>query len=137
MRSIIIALIMLCAPLMAQKNIPAAVTDAFGKKFPDAVSVRWEKESAKEYEASFTLNGVAVSASYSPKGEWLETETVIKSSELPTEVASAFTAAAKNGTIVGASRTETPKGTTYEVEYTAGSKKKKEMSFDPSGKTVK
>ena len=137
MKTIIIALVLLALPLTAQKNVPEAVTAAFAKRFPAATNIQWEKESAKEYEASFKLEGVSVSASYSPNGDWLETETTIKTSELPAEVSSAFAAAVKNGSITGASRTESPKGTTYEVEYTAGSKKKKEMSFDPSGKSVK
>lgn len=47
---------------------PKAVLKTFAKKFPTAKSVQWEKENAKEYEASFTMDGVKYSASFSNDG---------------------------------------------------------------------
>ena len=46
---------------------------------PAATDVKWGKESAKEYEAEFRLNGNNVSANFGSDGAWVETETVDES----------------------------------------------------------
>ncbi|HEX7585947.1 MAG TPA: PepSY-like domain-containing protein [Prolixibacteraceae bacterium] len=70
----------------AQKTPPAIVLKAFGQKFQKAEKVKWDMEEAKEWEAEFTLSGKATSASFDLAGKWLESETEIKSSELPAAV---------------------------------------------------
>lgn len=44
--------------------------------------MQWEKEKS-EYEASFVLNGVKVSANFTVSGEWKETEATVSVSDLP------------------------------------------------------
>jgi len=68
-------------------NVPAAVTKAFNSRYPGATNVKWGKENAKEFEAEFKLNGDNVSANFGADGSWVETETVIKVTDLPAAVA--------------------------------------------------
>lgn len=90
----IICLLLITAALshmaVAQKitanKVPAAVMSAFEEKFATAEKVTWEIESSTEFEASFTLNGEEVSATFDPTGKWLGTETEIKASALPANV---------------------------------------------------
>jgi adenylyl- and sulfurtransferase ThiI len=70
----------------AQKKAPEAVTKAFTQKFAAAKSVKWDNESANEWEAEFMMNGKEMSSSFDVDGKWLETETEISSKELPSEV---------------------------------------------------
>ena len=67
------------------EKVPAAVKEAFAKKFPAATDVKYQMEK-KDYEVSFKDNGVGMSANFNSKGEWLETETVMIESDLPKEV---------------------------------------------------
>lgn len=122
------ALIAFCAP----KGIPETVTRAFAERFPGAANVGWEKESAKEFEASFTLNAVAMSANFAPDGAWLETETSVAPAALPDAVKDSFAKQFPKQTMLGGAKVETPSGVTYEVEYRIG-KKKHEALFDAAG----
>jgi hypothetical protein len=71
-------------------KVPDAVTKAFNSKYPGASDVKWGKESAKEYEAEFKLNGNNVSANFGTDGAWVETETSIKINDLPVAVVDAI-----------------------------------------------
>lgn len=67
-------------------NVPDAIKKAFALKFPDAVEVKWDKENAHEYEASFDLKGQKYSANFSDLGKWLETESPLTIEQLPEKV---------------------------------------------------
>ena len=69
-----------------QKEAPEAVKKAFTQKYAAAKSVKWDKESANEWEAEFKLNGKEMTAAYDNSGKWLETETEISEKELPAAV---------------------------------------------------
>lgn len=104
-------------------NAPAAVKQAFAQKFPNATAIKWDKENAHEYEASFTFNGEKHSANFSDSGEWLETESAAAFNQLPDKVKSAFTASHKKTRVKAAAKIETAKGVTkYEVEFKKGLK---------------
>jgi Putative beta-lactamase-inhibitor-like, PepSY-like len=128
-------IIMIAASCNAQ-NAPAAVTKAFQAKFPDAKNIKWGKENAHEYEAEFTDGAKKVSANFTDKGEWVETETMIETSALPQKVLDAFHKSYPNITIAGADKIEKSNGTThYEVEYKSGAKLH-EIIFDEEGKQI-
>ena len=59
-----VALAIVCssATISAQSKAPKEVETAFYSKFPKATKVKWDKENATEYEASFTENNVKHSA---------------------------------------------------------------------------
>jgi Putative beta-lactamase-inhibitor-like, PepSY-like len=118
-------------------TVPKAVADAFAKKFPGATNIKWGKENAKEYEADFKLNGVAMSANFLTDGTWTETEAVIAVTELPAPVVATVTANYAGYTITGADKIEKANGAiTYEAEIKKGSKKK-EVILKADGTIVK
>ena len=104
-------------------NPPAAVQKAFEQKFPNATNVKWDKENAHEYEASFEWNGDKLSANFSDTGEWLETESTTTFNALPENVQTAFNASHKGATVKAVAKIETSKGNTkFEVEIKQGVK---------------
>ena len=114
---------------------PAAVEKAFRTKFLDATNVKWEKESKTEYEASFVWKGKKASASYSPAGEWMESEVAIDETELPAAVKAAFAKQQPGVKATTVYRIESAKKELYyEIEYTVKGKTK-ELKFDANGKT--
>lgn len=119
------------------QTVPAKVTGAFNKKFPGATSVKWNKESSYDYEASFEMNGIRSSADFSDKGIWTETETSVTYDQLPQKVQDSFTSNYKGIKPKAEALIETSAGTKkYEIEYKKGSKTK-EVFYDEQGKKVK
>ncbi len=116
---------------------PKLVQEAFTKKFPTAIAVKWEKENATEYEASFKLNGINCSANFSKEGVWLETEAEIKIAELPTTVTSTIKQKFADWKIVGAAKIDhLKKEVQYEADLQKG-KVKKEVIFSSNGTIIK
>ena len=115
-----------CAQKIAADKIPPAVSSAFKVKFPTATKISWEMENENEYEAGFRMNGEEVSATYDNTGKWLETETEIKVSDLPTAVHAALAKDFTGFKIEEASKIESVKnGSCYEAEIEKG-----EETFD-------
>src|SRR2546423_12641151 len=71
------------------RKVPAEVTNAFKAKFPDAQNVAW-KDKVTFFEASFTLNNAEMTADFSGKGEWQETDKKINFDALPNAVKDGF-----------------------------------------------
>lgn len=135
---IFVTLALICASLtgFAQKT-PALVTTAFSQKFPSATDVKWDKENAHEYEASFVWKGEKYSANFSDTGEWMETESPVTFAQLPEKVQSAFNASHKGAVIKAIAKIETSKGATkYEVEIKQGNKIM-ERFYDSDGNEIK
>ncbi|MFZ4707192.1 MAG: PepSY-like domain-containing protein [Bacteroidales bacterium] len=117
----------------SHKNIPLVVRTAFSQKFPGAENVKWGKENIAEYEAEFEINEIVMSANYLSDGKWLETESRIPVSLLPSGVASAIAVQFPNTTLMEADKIErADKDTLYEVVIKKGSKKK-EVIFTQNG----
>ncbi len=136
MKKYLVVIISICSQLLfAKNNVPDAVAKIFAEKFPGAVEVKWEKEK-KEFEASFMLNGIKISANFSTGGKWLETETAISEKELPEVVIKAFKGKFPNNEITAAAKIESAEGISYEIEYKSG-KKTKEVEFDVHGNIKK
>lgn len=125
------------ASCFAQSKTPTAVTTAFSQKFPNATKVKWDKENAHEYEASFEWKGINYSANFSDSGEWLETESPSSFNQLPEKVQAAFNASHKGATVKAAAKIETSKGATkYEVEIKQGIKTV-ELFYTADGTEIK
>jgi hypothetical protein len=119
-KPILIAIVLMCAfaTTFSQEKKPTAVTIAFNQKFPTASKVKWDKENAHNYEASFVWKDVNYAANFSDTGEWLETETPITFYQLPEKVQTAYNASHNGLTPKAVSKIETSKrGTIYEVEF--------------------
>ena len=131
------ALVCAYATSFAQGKTPTAVTTAFNQKFSNATKVKWDKENAHEYEASFEWKGEKLSANFSDTGEWLETESPIAFNQLPEKVQTEFNSAHKGATIKAVAKIETSKGTTkFEVEFKQGVKTV-ELFYTTDGTEIK
>lgn len=88
--AIILSVLFLCIGLIAcsQKNVPDNVRKEFSRKFVGAKSVKWDSETANEWEAEFKLDGRKMSACFDSLAVWTVTETVISEKELPAPVVS-------------------------------------------------
>ena len=74
-----IAAVVLSASVgFAQGKAPSEVQKTLKEKFPDAKSVKWEKESDGGWEAEFSMNGNETSVEFDSKGIWKQTETEIE-----------------------------------------------------------
>lgn len=70
----------------AQKTaVPNTVIENFNKLFPNAKSVKWEKDGFN-YEAEFKKDKKEYSVEYDSLGNWMETSYEIAKSELPSTV---------------------------------------------------
>jgi hypothetical protein len=117
-------------------EVPAAVKSAFQVKYPKAEKIEWGVEKPGEFEAEFELNKVESSAVFNTEGQFIESETEIKESELPQPVKAAIAkdfAGYKAGEIAKA--TDAKGVVTYEMDVTKG-KEKFEISFDANGKLL-
>lgn len=103
------------AAVQAQDAPPKAVDDAFKAKFAKAEDVEWGKESAEEWEAEFTMNGKEMTASFSPSGTWMGTETEMMIGDLPKNVTKSLAEKFKGYRIEEAEEIEKPDFKGYEV----------------------
>ena len=74
------------AQVLTAEQVPAAVKQAFQKKFPAVKLVEWKIKTDENYEAEFTLKGTDIAAKFDPAGKWLETESAIAPSKIPQAV---------------------------------------------------
>ena len=116
-----------------QLKVTEAAKKAFATMFPNATNLKWDKESADEYEANFKLNGVAVSANFKHDGTWVETETTIKTTELPDAVTNAINSKYPGASYTHAERIEKPGGKILYEAIIKVNGKKKEMELNADG----
>ena len=117
-------------------EVPAAVKSAFEVKYPKAEKVKWGLEKQGEYEAEFVLNGIESSANFDSKGQFIESETEIKESELPQAIKTALSKDYSGYKIGDVAKSTNSSGVvSYEMEASKG-KDKFEISFDNNGKLL-
>jgi len=110
-----------CTAMSAQKitneNVPSAVTDAFKVKFTTAEKVEWEADY-DNYEASFKMNKIDVTAKFDKDGKWLVTETPVNHSNLPPNVKGCLSKEFDIYKENEIEKVEKPDGTNYEFKIT-------------------
>lgn len=117
-------------------DVPDPVKSAFTKKFSDATEVKFERER-KNFEISFKNNGDRMTANFNSKGDWLETETVIDSTDLSKEVITSIATNFPGYKIAHASQIEKPDtALIYEVVLKMGNKAY-EVKFSPKGQVLR
>ncbi|TBR19028.1 MAG: hypothetical protein EPO57_05245 [Chitinophagaceae bacterium] len=120
---ILMACMLAISTFLFASTPPEAVTKAFNQKFPSATHVKWDKENAHEYEASFEWKGVNYSANFSDLGLWLEIESPSSLNQLPEKVQTSFNATHKGAKVKAVAKIETSKGITkFEIEIKQGNK---------------
>ena len=118
-----------------EPNVPVGAKQVLARMFPQAKSVRWEREG-KQFEVNFKNDGLAASATFDVSGNLLETEIGIKPSELPKPALSYIADFYKLYKISEAAKITDSKGTiTYEAEISK-TKTKKDLIFDSNGKLI-
>lgn len=135
----IISLFTFCvAGACAQKtNAPEPVAKAFADRFPEASSVKWDREHPDEWEAEFKNNGEDVSASFDATGNWLETEHEINPNNLPAVVKDAINAKYGSDEIEEAEMIDSPDFTgAYEVEVESRDQEHN-LVIDSTGKILR
>ena len=122
---------------MTAQKAPEAVKKAFAAKFPNVKKVVFDKEKNGDYEGGFTVKGVKWSANFTPTGKWIETESAIPVTDLPSVVTVAIKKGHPKAEIVGAAKIETAaNGTHWEADLKTGLKSS-EVIYDNSGNLVK
>ncbi len=120
------------------KDLPAAVTAAFQKAYPNAKLVGASKETEKGvtyYEIESKDGSVRRDLLYTEDGTVSETEETIAISALPKAVTASLMKELPHAKILKAETSTTASGVNYEM--VAKSKGKEyEISFDPSGKLL-
>jgi hypothetical protein len=125
------------AQKLKSSDVPAAVQEAFAKHFPKAKEVKWSKEGTTEFEAEFESANLKQSANFDKTGKWLETETIIKNSELPQAVQAAIAKDFAGYKIEEPEKFESPgQAALYEMELEKN-KVTYEVQFSADGKVVK
>jgi hypothetical protein len=125
-----------CAFGQTSKDVPANVKTAFAQKFPNAMKVKWEMESGKEWEAEFKLDGKEYSANFDNNGVWMETEYEISINEIPVAVKATIDKEFAGYKIEESEISETSEGKVCEFLLKNG-EEKAEASIDLSGKLLK
>ena len=129
---ILIAFFNLIAIGQKNKDVPANVKTAFSKEFPEASKVKWSKESDKEWEAEFNIDGKEYSAIFDNSGAWMETEYESSLSEIPAVVKSSLDKDFVGFQIKECEISVTREGKIFEFELKKGNEKT-EVSIDANG----
>ncbi|HEY4060430.1 MAG TPA: PepSY-like domain-containing protein [Puia sp.] len=121
------------AQTLKPSDVPPAVRAGFGKKYPDATRVTWEKEKGN-FEANWGgKSGEDNSVQYSPSAKFLEYARAIPAGDLPAAVSSYVKTHYKGQAIREAARVTDAAGrVTYAAEI-----KGKELIFDDKGSFLK
>jgi hypothetical protein len=83
-----IVILVLCSyhtTLAQLRKIPAAVTDAFQQKYPNASHVEW-KDKMTSFVAVFRIDDVQYEARFNKHGVWKETEHAVTTEDIPAAV---------------------------------------------------
>jgi len=132
----LVLLISISACGQSDKEVPESVTSAFAQKFPKASKVKWGKESDKEWEAEFKMDGKEYSANFDNSGVWTETEYEISAKEIPAVVKTTLDAETVGYKIDESSVSENKDGISYEFVIVK-TKTEMELVIDPKGKVLK
>ena len=119
-----------------ENDAPQKVKDAFTKKFPMVKKVKWDKESATEWEAEFKMKGMEYSANFLEDGTWKETEHEIKQNAIPATIKTVLDTQFSGYKIEESEISETKEGFLYEFELEKG-EQMMEVAIDKNGKVVK
>lgn len=71
------------------RKVPAAVTEAFAKNYPNASKVEW-RDKLSHFTATFQNEGKPMLAQFESDGTWILSETTFTIAEIPAEVKDGF-----------------------------------------------
>lgn len=117
----------------SKTDAPAAIKEAFAKKFSEVKKVSWEMEDEATWESEFKLKGTEYSANFLTDGTWVETEHELKKSELPSSILDLLSSEYKGYKVEEIESVETPDSKLIEVIVEKG-EEQWELIFDSNGK---
>jgi len=118
------------------EKVPAAVKEAFAKKFPAVTDVKYQMEK-KDYKVAFKDKEVGMSANFNSKGEWLETKTIMIESDVPKEVLTSVATNFKGFLITEITKLEGPNNVLNYEMILKKDKEGYEVKFTPKGDILK
>ncbi len=128
------AVLLFIAPVLAQDTMPKEVMKALNKMYPGANVTDWEAEI---YEVEYELDGAEHESAFTEEGEWVYTKTEITTADLPAAVHEAVSAQYAGYKIAEAEKITSPEwDLAYEVEISNG-KEEMTLVFNPDGKLIK
>ena len=117
-------------------KVPAAVNDAFTKKYPAATDVKYEMAKT-DFVVAFKDKEVGMYANFNSRGEWLQTETIVLESDVPKEVLTSVATNFVDYIITAVTKMDGPNDV---VNYILDLKKGNEIieiKFSPKGDVLK
>ena len=115
---IIIGLVIFSCQNTITAQVPDAVQTTFENKYPGETDPDWHTDSNNNWEAHFKQKGEKYRADFSPNGQWIETESSIKTSELPKAIKTVIKEKYGSEDISEIEFvTSASKGTFYDVEF--------------------
>ncbi|WP_319502615.1 PepSY-like domain-containing protein [uncultured Draconibacterium sp.] len=85
-QSVFMVAVLAVSLIACAQTPPQSVADTFNSKFSGATKVKWDQEEENGWEAEFIMDNSEISASFNDDGTWLETESEINETDLPTAV---------------------------------------------------
>jgi len=118
------------------EKVPAAVKDAFAKKYPAATDVKYEMAKT-DFVVAFKDKEVGMYANFNSRGEWLQTETIVLESDVPKEVLTSVATNFVGFIITAVTKLEGPNDVlNYILDLKKGSEII-EVKFSPKGDVLK
>lgn len=120
------------------RKIPAAVTEAFKDKYPNASNVEW-KDKLTSFQATFDLDNEKYEAKFNKKGEWQNTENEIEDNDLPQAVSDGRSKSKyADWEIDHMYKIELPNDKVqYRIEVSKSDLQKKNLLFNSEGRLLK
>jgi Putative beta-lactamase-inhibitor-like, PepSY-like len=131
----LLLLLLLVTARLAVADCPTAATDAAKRKFPDATMTKCVAEGSKFEVKLEKKDHARVEVEVTATGEILAIEEVVPVSALPQAVSKAFATKYPKSTTQKVEKITTPKGTSYEIEFTTANKRR-EATFAENGTFV-
>jgi hypothetical protein len=111
--------VLFSSSMKAGDKVPDAVRQAFEQKYPGVEKVKWDQQNG-QCIASFKWNDKKCIATFSESGEWLQSETMLKYTELPLDLKKKINVKYTAGSIKEASKMEQPAAISYRIYLKPG-----------------
>jgi hypothetical protein len=121
------------------RKIPAQVTDAFAKQYPNASKIEYE-DNLLNVHVHFILDSLKWIAKYENDGAWKETEKQFSFDLLPADVEDGFQKSkySRGWKVIETSIIYMPKDETrYRIKVEKGDVQKKYLFFDEKGSLIR
>ncbi|PKL78951.1 MAG: hypothetical protein CVV25_09600 [Ignavibacteriae bacterium HGW-Ignavibacteriae-4] len=120
-------------------NVPDIVKSSFAKKYQDATDIEWEQDDDEEgdnWEVEYEIKSKEYSSLFDKNGKWIQTETEINISDLPSNAKATITKKFKNFKIIEVESLEDTSGNFYVIKIKNG-KTEMEVTTNLKGEFIR